>query len=346
MPENLYRRGGTWWARASIDGKDVRRSLRTGLKAEAVKRRRKFLEELDHARFWGEERHTWAEAIAGWSEHAAKSLGPATYERYLTSLRQAHPILKDLYVDEIDERQVAKIAFRKGPSNATRRRDLTAVSHVLRWCKANGWVRANVAHLWERDAIPEKRDPIILPTADEIDALVSACPGNFANLVRFLQYSGVRQEEGASLEWSMFDRRRGAIQIKVKRNRTRSVKIDARAVGTIIGTARQLKAAGFVFWHGAGERYEDVKGKFTRIRARLNRARVAEGLEALRFRCHDLRHWYAVDFLRRGGSLADLQEHLGHSSVATTEIYTKFLTPEEARKARRVGTIPGTGRPV
>jgi site-specific recombinase XerD len=45
-------------------------------------------------------------------------------------------------------------------------------------------------------------------------------------------------------------------------------------------------------------------------------------------------------------TMYDLQQHLGHSSLSTTEIYTDFLTPEEEQKAKRVGTKPGTDTTV
>lgn len=51
---------------------------------------------------------------------------------------------------------------------------------------------------------------------------------------------------------------------------------------------------------------------------------------------HDLGHLYAVEFLRGGGSIYDLQQILGHASIKTTKIYLDFLTPEEQRIAKRV----------
>ena len=52
------------------------------------------------------------------------------------------------------------------------------------------------------------------------------------------------------------------------------------------------------------------------------------------FTFHHLRHRYAVDYLKGGGSIYDLQQQLGHSSVKTTEIYLAFMTPAEQRVAK------------
>ena len=55
-----------------------------------------------------------------------------------------------------------------------------------------------------------------------------------------------------------------------------------------------------------------------------------------RFHFHQLRHTFAVNWLRRGGTLAVLQQILGHSTVVMTQRYAK-LTDEHVRaEARRL----------
>lgn len=64
------------------------------------------------------------------------------------------------------------------------------------------------------------------------------------------------------------------------------------------------------------------------------------------FHFHQLRHTFAVNWLRRGGTLAVLQQILGHSTVVTTQRYAKLtddLVRAEARRLRRsdlVGESP------
>jgi integrase/recombinase XerD len=59
-----------------------------------------------------------------------------------------------------------------------------------------------------------------------------------------------------------------------------------------------------------------------------------------RFRFHDLRHRFAVDYLRDGGNIYDLQKILGHASIKTTEIYLDYLTPDEQEAAKRPAQKP------
>ena len=54
-----------------------------------------------------------------------------------------------------------------------------------------------------------------------------------------------------------------------------------------------------------------------------------------RLKFHDLRHSFAVDHLRtRRGSISHLQQTQGDESIKTTELYPKFLTPEERQQAK------------
>lgn len=49
---------------------------------------------------------------------------------------------------------------------------------------------------------------------------------------------------------------------------------------------------------------------------------------------HTLRHSYASDLLRNGANLVEIQKMLGHSNIATTQIYT-HVTNDELRQAHK-----------
>jgi len=182
-----------------------------------------------------------------------------------------------------------------------------------------------------------------MPDVAEIEAIVSIAPGNLANLIRFAQYTGMRQEEIGGLERKQVRYEPRAIDLwKTKSNRPRTVSMDERAAGTYIGTVPHLHSR-WLFWHHEGERYRRISNQFNTLIKRATR----DGLIEYGFRFHDLRHWFAVDYLRRGGNIYDLQQELGHSSVQTTEIYLDFLKPDEQREAKfGAGTKPGTATTV
>lgn len=326
--DHLYKRGGTWYARIQINGQDIRRSLRTGSRSEAAKRLKVILEQADHIRFYGSERHQWQDAVIGWAAEAHRTIRPSTLRRYQASLRQMRGVLDDLFVDEISSRTIAQIARRPGITNATRRRDISAASAVLSWCVAQDWRQDNPARNWDRSRIRERREPIILPEADDIDRVVAAAPGQIGNMIRLAQYTGMRQEEIASLRRDQI--RGGSVQlIRTKTGRARAVPLDDRALSTIAGAPIYLGSP-YVFWHDAGLRYSNVRVGFGTARRRAG---------VRQFRFHDLRHWFAVDYLRRGGSIYTLQQILGHSSIVMTERYLDHLTPDE-QVIVRAGTGP------
>ena len=55
---------------------------------------------------------------------------------------------------------------------------------------------------------------------------------------------------------------------------------------------------------------------------------VAIGLDGREFTAHSLRHTTAVEILKRGGGIADVQDVLRHASPATSQIYTESIKGE------------------
>lgn len=49
---------------------------------------------------------------------------------------------------------------------------------------------------------------------------------------------------------------------------------------------------------------------------------------------HKLRHLFAVEYLKDDGNTCTLMGLLGHSSIKTTVPYLRYLTPEEAERAK------------
>ncbi len=56
-----------------------------------------------------------------------------------------------------------------------------------------------------------------------------------------------------------------------------------------------------------------------------------------RFHAHQLRHTFACRWLEAGGSLAALQEILGHASIVTTQRYGRLSEAHVLEEARRLG---------
>lgn len=346
LPKGIYRRGEILWARFKVRGVEYRESLRTRSIAVAEKRMKVIKQEIeDRVLFGAADAVSWPQAVVawdGWIKRQKKREG--TIKRYLVSLMQLRPWLDDKDVQRIDGdlvRQIVRDRAKLGASNATIRRDLTAMASVLDAAIDEGWIDDNPAHSYDRRRLKEKREPIVLPD-DQSIAAVLALGSRFVDMAEFARLTGMREEEIASLKHDQVDRQRMAITLThTKGRRARQVPFSAKALAVISRQPQFLKSP-FVFWRGQGERFKNVGSQFHATVKRIAQKRAQDGLPFRRFRFHDLRHLFAVETLREGrASLYELQQILGHSSVKTTELYLDHLTPEEMRIAMHGKPVAG-----
>jgi integrase/recombinase XerD len=193
-----------------------------------------------------------------------------------------------------------------------------------------GWIVDNHAHAVNRKRIPERRIPIVLPQQESILAMIDALPTKIADICSFAIETGMRQDEIVQLEWSCIDTKRRIATIhKTKGSKLRAVPLSARALAIL---KRQPRTAysGIVFWRGKGLTIDWVSSQFGAVARKLTQ--TLKGF--VRFRFHDLRHLFAVQYLRKGGSIYTLQGILGHTSIQTTEMYLAHLTPDQQNVAR------------
>ena len=294
--------------------------------------------EIEDRVYYGEaEAVSWQQAVVAWDAWIKRQRKrEATINRYLVSIKQLRPWLDDKNVQQIDNdliRVIVRDRAKLGATNATIRRDLTALASVLDCAIDEGWIEENPAHSYDRRRLKEKRDPIVLPDEESIAAIL-ALNTRFVSMAAFARETGMREEEIASLRHSQVDRTRMAISLtRTKGRRAREVPLTTKAL-EIIDQQPPFLRSPYVFWRGAGERFKNVSSQFFATVRRLAQKRAQANLPFRRFRFHDLRHLYAVQSLREGKvSLYELQQILGHSSVKTTELYLDYLTPDEKQAA-------------
>jgi integrase/recombinase XerD len=144
----MYLRGEVWWLRAKVAGHDCRESLHTSDVREARRFRDKRLKEIEGEAWRGEHRVSWKEAVVAWVEHTKGQVSDSTLKRYAVSIQQTLPHLEPLSVDKIDAKTIAALVQARrhgGATPATVKRDLTAISSVLRFAQASGQREGNPA---------------------------------------------------------------------------------------------------------------------------------------------------------------------------------------------------------
>jgi integrase/recombinase XerD len=340
-PAGCYWRGNTLWGRVTIGGREFRRSLETDDARTAKSRRATFKAAIISIKH-GDARLSFAQVLEEWKDWIPRQVGPGTVGTYANAIAQLAPFVAGKYLDEIDGALVAEIvnARRKhGVTEATIKRNLVALSSVCNFAIDQAYWEKNPV-LPRLKRIKERRDPTVLPRPEDVAKVIARAPGLFAALIAAARATGARQEELAGAKHSYLDRRGKRLTVIGKGNKLRVIDLVPFDGFAIFDALPPGVANAPLFWHGNGERYENIASRF----ALFTREIAEADQDFIRFRFHDLRHLHAVEWLRSGRSIYELQQRLGHSSIKTTEMYLKYLTPEEA--ARGKGLVPHIGTNV
>ena len=155
---------------------------------------------------------------------------------------------------------------------------------------------------------------------DEITRLLEACAKSKNKELRAVVivalHTGLRRGELLGLTWDRVDSSRGVIRLEMtKSGRRREVPLNDDSYRALVSLGQ--KSEGRVF-----------KTRF--IKTAYDNAVAAAKLDDVNF--HPLRHTFASWAVMRGVTLKELQELLGHASLAMTMRYA-HLAPERLRSA-------------
>jgi site-specific recombinase XerD len=228
-----------------------------------------------------------------------------------------------------------------GPTTVARK--LAATRALYRALREHGLVAQNPADLV---AAPKRGRPLprVLAT-DEVSALLDRIPASTPLELRDralfeLGYaSGLRAEELVRLDVGSVDFDAEEVRVEGKGSKTRVVPVGESALRTLSEYAERGRPD--LAAHGAGRAasgppmalFLSKSGRrlsTSDIRRRL-RVWARQAAIAGRVHPHALRHSFATHLLDGGADLRAIQELLGHSSVSTTQIYTRV---ESARLKR------------
>ncbi|MGE4234615.1 MAG: tyrosine-type recombinase/integrase [Bacteriovoracia bacterium] len=146
----------------------------------------------------------------------------------------------------------------------------------------------------------------------------------YALMTRTLYSSGMRISELITLKESSIDFKDGILRVLGKGSKTRLVPIDRETLSLFVDYKAKIRplfykggSTFFVSSHGRGFSRQGFWKAFRRF---AHLAGVPNSTP------HTLRHSYATHLLEKGMNLRSLQMLLGHSDLATTQIYTKTST--------------------
>lgn len=309
-------------------GKLIRWSLETD-DTKIAARRRKEGKERAVADVHGDAKRTFVEVVASWAPWLEASVGPKTVQRYACSIGQWAAWLDgQALADVMRVRFLADVVRARralGITNATIRRDLVALSSIANFAIGQGWLESNP----------------VLP-------VMKSNKGMIADVVRAAIATGAREEELYTAHRTQVDHGRQQMTLIGKgRNGVPKPRVIDLKPFAGYETLRALPAyfgSPFLFWHGAGTDYKNFASQFAAIVKRTAAWAAANGVAFRSFRFHDLRHLHAINWLKDGRSIYDLQKRMGHVSIKTTEIYLQFLTADEELNVK--GLKPATPAPA
>ncbi len=226
-------------------------------------------------------------------------------------------------VEKDDLRAMRLWLEKQGRKLLTVRHILADVKCFFRWCEDAGWL--------DRAPVPNKllpktqeRPPDRLSDA-EVESVLSV-PEPYTFIVRLALGTGLRWGEltrASSSDLEVARNEAGEQQGILVVHHTKSWKV--RRVP--LSQAMWSELRGHV-------------GRFLPIMNPWNFAtqvRRHSGVD--RFHAHQLRHTFACRWLERGGSLAALQQILGHSSIVTTQRYARISDDMVRREVERLEMV-------
>jgi integrase/recombinase XerC/integrase/recombinase XerD len=211
---------------------------------------------------------------------------------------------------------------------ATVARKLAALRSLYRTLRQHGHMTANPADLVSAPKRPQNLPRVLKAdeVADLLDRIPTTTPLDVRDRALFeLAYAcGLRAEELVNLDRGSMDFDAEEVRVEGKGGKTRIVPVGEAAVRALTRyverarpalEAERSEPALFISKSGRRLSTSDVR---RRLRVWSRRAALQGGVHP-----HALRHSFATHLLDGGADLRAIQELLGHSSISTTQIYTR-----------------------
>lgn len=288
------------------------------------------------------------ELIAQYEEHLVlvRNLADNSIKGYVSDLESFLAHLEKLKIEEFSQLELTHIrswlAYLQstGAARSTMARRIVSIRAFTYWAASQGWIKSD---LGAELAIPKPHRtlPEVLDIADT-DIVISSMqtradedpsPLTIRDLamIEILYATGIRVSELCGLDFRSFDETRNTLHVLGKGNKERVVPMGIPAVKALQRYLTQARPALANETSGSAI-FLGSRGK--RIDQRTVREVVYEAMQAVGSTMgpHGLRHTAATHLLEGGADLRTVQEILGHSSLATTQIYT-HVSPERLQRA-------------
>ena len=270
-----------------------------------------------------------ARLVDMWLHSGKRANSAATQSQYMRAWRQfSGSVNLPLQSVTLGDLQAWRETLTGAPS--TQRAHIAAVRSLFSFAVKVGYLRMSPAVMIEPPAVGQTVHERTV-TQENVLRLFDACQtATETALLRVLYGSGARVSEVLALRWVDVQPRgtivdKGAILhiVMGKGHKSREAGVNGKAYAALLALRDGAPDSAFCFATRSGKAL-DRQRAHRLITAVAKRAGLKDAggsaLERLPS-CHWLRHGHASHALQNGANVVDVQQQLGHASLATTTIY-------------------------
>ena len=203
-------------------------------------------------------------------------------------------------------------------------RHLSSAKGFFKFLKKNSIVESSPFELVNAPKTPQYLPDVLSP--EDVEQLLSLKPVDVLEIrdlaiVELMYSSGLRVSETANIDLNDFEEEMSFLRVLGKGSKTRIVPLGRYAINAIQNWIKERE----IYSEKSKALFINLKGSRLSVRSiqlRLKRLALKQGLPPVH--PHMLRHSFATHMLESSGDLRTIQELLGHSSLSTTQIYTKL----------------------
>ena len=203
-------------------------------------------------------------------------------------------------------------------------RHLSSAKGFFRFLKKNNLIASSPFELVTAPKSASNLPEVLTP--EDVEQLLNFKPSSLIEIrdlaiVEMMYSSGLRVSETVNINVSDFEEGMSFLRVLGKGSKTRLVPIGRFAISAINNWLSErdklVSNTDALFLNSKGTRLT-VRS----VQLRLKKMALKQGLPPIH--PHMLRHSFATHMLESSGDLRTIQELLGHSSLSTTQIYTKL----------------------
>ena len=251
-----------------------------------------------------------------------------SYSRDLAKLSSYFKSINISSYDEVDENVCSGWVgslYQNDNNPRTIHRHLSAAKGFFKFLKKNDVIRSSAFELISAPKVSSHLPEVLSP--EDVEQLLNFRPENSIEirdlaLIELMYSSGLRVSEVASINLADFEEEMTFLRVMGKGSKVRLAPIGRYAISAINNWIEERKKFSGI---DTPALFINLKGGRLTVRSiqlRLEKISIKQGLP--RVNPHMLRHSIATHMLESSGDLRTIQELLGHSSLSTTQIYTKL----------------------